>query len=219
MQSAADLSVRRTGRAGDARPRISTILSAPMNPHSVEGLVLTVAFERTPEAQAQRALQIFLRQIEQSVEAAIAATSGRNDRQAIAEKLLEPDFQKYPELAEHRREVAIDRPALRARARSAGDAGRDRPPGRARPRRRPAPARLRPPLQARPTSPPRSCAAWPSTRSSAPRSSSRSSAPTSRRPCSAITSASTAKATPAASPASRSRSPRASSRSPTPGWP
>jgi HD-GYP domain-containing protein (c-di-GMP phosphodiesterase class II) len=85
---------------------ISTILSAPMNQDSVEGLVLTVAFERTPEAQAQRALHIFLRQVEQSVESAIAATSGRNDRQTIAEKLLEPDFQKYPELAEHSREVA-----------------------------------------------------------------------------------------------------------------
>jgi hypothetical protein len=85
---------------------VSTILSAPMNQDSVEGLVLTVAFERTPEAQAQRALHIFLRQVEQSVESAIAAMSGRNDRQTIAEKLLEPDFQKYPELAEHSREVA-----------------------------------------------------------------------------------------------------------------
>jgi response regulator RpfG family c-di-GMP phosphodiesterase len=86
---------------------ISTILSAPVNQQSVEGLVLTVAFERTPEAQAQRALHIFLRQIEQSVESAIAATSGRNDRQTLAERLLEPDFQKYPELANHCREVSV----------------------------------------------------------------------------------------------------------------
>jgi response regulator RpfG family c-di-GMP phosphodiesterase len=86
---------------------ISTILSAPVNPQSVEGLVLTVAFERTPEAQAQRALHIFLRQIEQSVESAIAASSGRNDRQVVAEKLLEPDFQKFPDLAEHSKQVAV----------------------------------------------------------------------------------------------------------------
>ena len=85
---------------------ISTILSAPVNQQSVEGLVLTVAFERTPEAQAQRALMIFLRQIEQSVESAMAATSGRNDRQSIAERLLEPDFQKFPDLAEHTHQVA-----------------------------------------------------------------------------------------------------------------
>jgi len=86
---------------------ISTILSAPVNAQSVEGLVLTVAFERTPEAQAQRALHIFLRQVENSVEAAIAASSGRNDRQTIAEKLLEPDFQRYPELVEHCRAVSV----------------------------------------------------------------------------------------------------------------
>ncbi|MGZ8853261.1 MAG: HD-GYP domain-containing protein [Thermoanaerobaculia bacterium] len=85
---------------------ISTILSAPVNPQSVEGLVLTVAFERTPEAQAQRALQIFLRQIEQSVETAMGITAGRIDRQVVAEKLLEPDFQKIPELTMHAREVA-----------------------------------------------------------------------------------------------------------------
>jgi HD-GYP domain-containing protein (c-di-GMP phosphodiesterase class II) len=87
---------------------ISTILSAPVNAQSVEGLVLTVAFERTPEAQAQRAMHIFLRQVEQSVESAIAASGGgRNDRQLIAEKLLEPDFQRYPELVDHSRQVSV----------------------------------------------------------------------------------------------------------------
>jgi response regulator RpfG family c-di-GMP phosphodiesterase len=86
---------------------ISTILSAPVNSQSVEGLVLTVAFERTPEAQAQRALHIFLRQIEQSVETAIAATAGRNERQLVAERILEPDFQRYPELVDHCRQVSV----------------------------------------------------------------------------------------------------------------
>jgi response regulator RpfG family c-di-GMP phosphodiesterase len=85
---------------------ISTILSAPVNAQSVEGLVLTIAFERIPEAQGQRAMSIFLRQMEQSVEAAIAASAGRNDRQTLAEYLLEPDFQKYPDLVEHSRQVA-----------------------------------------------------------------------------------------------------------------
>src|SRR4051794_16368919 len=85
---------------------ISTILSAPINAQSVEGLVLTVAFERTPEAQAQRALHIFLKQIEHSVESAIVAGGGTSNRDIIAEKLLEPDFQKYPELVEHSRTVA-----------------------------------------------------------------------------------------------------------------
>jgi HD-GYP domain-containing protein (c-di-GMP phosphodiesterase class II) len=86
---------------------IGTILSASMNQQSVEGLVLTVAFEHPPEAETHRALAIFLRQVEQSLESAMTATSGRNDRQAIAEKLVEPDFQKYPELADHCREVSV----------------------------------------------------------------------------------------------------------------
>ncbi|MFL6245706.1 MAG: HD domain-containing phosphohydrolase [Thermoanaerobaculia bacterium] len=85
---------------------IVTMISAPISPHAMEGLVLTVAFEKVPDAEAERSLQIFLRQIEIAVESAITTTSGRNERQAVAELLLEPDFQKYPELADHCRNVA-----------------------------------------------------------------------------------------------------------------
>ncbi|PYQ52793.1 MAG: hypothetical protein DMF59_03525 [Acidobacteria bacterium] len=86
---------------------ISTILSAPVNAQSFEGLVLTVAFERIPAGQAQRALTMFLHQIENSVESAIIAGGGRSDRQLVAERLLEPDFQRYPELVDHCRQVSI----------------------------------------------------------------------------------------------------------------
>jgi hypothetical protein len=85
---------------------ISTILSAPVNAQSFDGLVLTVGFERIPEAQAQRALTMFLRQIENSVEVAIAVGAGRSDRHLVGERLLEPDFQHYPELVDHSRQVA-----------------------------------------------------------------------------------------------------------------
>ncbi|HUR82213.1 MAG TPA: HD domain-containing phosphohydrolase [Thermoanaerobaculia bacterium] len=81
--------------------------SAPLNVYSVEGLVLTVAFDKQPDAAAQRALRLMLRQLEQAVEGVVIAASGRSERVLIAEKLLEPDFQKYPELAEHSREVAV----------------------------------------------------------------------------------------------------------------
>ncbi|HEX2835588.1 MAG TPA: HD domain-containing phosphohydrolase [Thermoanaerobaculia bacterium] len=81
------------------------IVSAPVTVAGVEGLVLTFAFDRAPDAAAQRSLKVFLRQIEQAVESALTGTS-RNDRQTIAEMIVEPDFQKYPELAEHCREVA-----------------------------------------------------------------------------------------------------------------
>ncbi len=86
---------------------LSTILTAPVNAQSVEGLILTVAFERTSEAQAQRALHIFLKQIEHSVETAIVAGGGTSNRQVLAEKMLEPDFQRFPDLAEHSRNVAM----------------------------------------------------------------------------------------------------------------
>jgi HD-GYP domain-containing protein (c-di-GMP phosphodiesterase class II) len=66
-----------------------------------------VAFERTQEPQAQRALGVFLKQMEPATEAAIASSSGRNDRYPVAEQLLEPDFRKYPELAAHAREISM----------------------------------------------------------------------------------------------------------------
>jgi hypothetical protein len=81
------------------------VVSAPVVVQGVEGLVLTFAFDRAPDQQAQRSLKTFLRQIEQAIESAIIGAS-RNDRQTIAEMIVEPDFQKFPELAEHCREVA-----------------------------------------------------------------------------------------------------------------
>ncbi len=84
---------------------ISAIVSGPVIPQSVQGLILTVAFERATDEQARAALQIFLSQMEPIIESALAAT-GRGDRVQVAERLLEPDFQRYPELAEHSREVA-----------------------------------------------------------------------------------------------------------------
>ncbi len=86
---------------------LTTIISAPVAQQSVDGLLLTVAFERTPEPVAQRLLQNFMRQMESWLEGAIASTSGRIDRQTLAERLLEPDFQKYPDLAEHCRQVSV----------------------------------------------------------------------------------------------------------------
>jgi hypothetical protein len=86
---------------------LTAIISAPLAPASVEGLLLTVAFERTAEPVAQRLLQIFLKQVEPAVDSAIASASARIDRSAVAERLLEPDFQKYPDLVGHARETAV----------------------------------------------------------------------------------------------------------------
>ena len=84
--------------------RIGALVSAPVHAQTVEGLVVfTVAFVHPPDTAAQRTLRVLLHQIEQSIDGAGGA--GR-DRQRIAEKLLEPDFQRYPDLVEHCREVA-----------------------------------------------------------------------------------------------------------------
>jgi len=69
--------------------------------------VLTVAFDRIPETEAQHALGVFLRQIEHSIETVMVIGGTRSDRQIIAEKLLEPDFQKLPDLVAHCRQVSI----------------------------------------------------------------------------------------------------------------
>lgn len=95
---------------GEPRSEIGPLgptFSAPVQIYSAEGLVFTVAFGQQPDASAQRALKILLRQIEQTVETAMSSASGKNERSLIAEHLLEPDFGKYPELAEHCREVAV----------------------------------------------------------------------------------------------------------------
>ncbi|MEK6371565.1 MAG: HD domain-containing phosphohydrolase [Acidobacteriota bacterium] len=84
--------------------RIGALVSAPVHAQTVEGLVVfTVAFAQPPDVAGQRALRLLLRQIEQSVE---GAGSAARDRWRIAEKLLEPDFQRYPDLVEHSREVS-----------------------------------------------------------------------------------------------------------------
>jgi hypothetical protein len=85
---------------------ISTIVSAPLSPQLLDGLFLTVAFERVAEADAHRSLHSFIREIEPSIDSALSAAAGRSDRQAIAERLVEPDFSKFPDLVDHSREVA-----------------------------------------------------------------------------------------------------------------
>ncbi len=80
--------------------------SAPVSVFSVEGLVLTISFEEQPDAAAQRALKMMLRQLEHVVEGIVTSASGRSEKLLIAEHLLEPDFQKYAGLAEHSHEVA-----------------------------------------------------------------------------------------------------------------
>lgn len=86
--------------------RLQTVLSAPVKGASADTLVLSVAFDRPPDAPARSFLELFLRQIEQTVQQSLSHSSKKLMSQRIAEKLLEPDFQKFPHLINHSRRVS-----------------------------------------------------------------------------------------------------------------
>ena len=86
--------------------QLQTILSAPVKTATSENLVLSIGFDRTPDPASRAFLEIFLRQIEQTVQQSLSHSSKRLMNQRIAEKLIEPDFQKYPHLVNHSRRVS-----------------------------------------------------------------------------------------------------------------
>lgn len=86
--------------------RLASMLSAPVQIPSLNGVVLTVAFENAPNPQTRGLLNDFLRETQDLVEFAISHETLQAKNQRIAEKLLEPDFQKYQTLAEHCKRVS-----------------------------------------------------------------------------------------------------------------
>jgi putative nucleotidyltransferase with HDIG domain len=86
--------------------RIAVVLSAPVKAAEIKGLVLSIGFEQSPDAQGRTLLEMFLRQIQQAAEHAASHHTMRQTRQKIAEKLLEPDFQKLPQLVQHSKRVS-----------------------------------------------------------------------------------------------------------------
>lgn len=94
------------GTAPLTASQFGSILSAPVNAGGMKGLVLTVAFETPPDPVTRKNLENFLQVIQRTVEHGAAVKTLRVTRQKAAEKLLEPDFQKYPELVEHSKKVS-----------------------------------------------------------------------------------------------------------------
>lgn len=85
---------------------IVSVLSAPVKAPGISGLVLSVAFEDSPNPQTRSLLEQSLKQLEYTVQFAISHRNMQLRNQKIAEKLLEPDFQKYPELVDHSRRTS-----------------------------------------------------------------------------------------------------------------
>ncbi len=85
---------------------IATVLNAPVALRGVPGIVLSVAFETALEPRTHRQLEIFLHELERALEHAASARDLHQTRRTIAGKLLEPEFESYPDLRVHCHEVA-----------------------------------------------------------------------------------------------------------------
>lgn len=95
-----------TGTAPVQAAQLVSILSAPVNVSDIPGLVLTIAFEAPPDADARKQLEAFLRQIQHTIEHAVSHKSLKAMIHKAAQKLVEPDFQRFPELAAHSKRVS-----------------------------------------------------------------------------------------------------------------
>ncbi|HKO54885.1 MAG TPA: HD domain-containing phosphohydrolase [Thermoanaerobaculia bacterium] len=81
--------------------RVRIVANALLAPRLVEGLILTVAFEATPDAEMRAQFLSFVDRFGEAIAAMLGRTDWAAQRHATAEALLEPDFQKFPGLADH----------------------------------------------------------------------------------------------------------------------
>ncbi|MGK2855760.1 MAG: HD-GYP domain-containing protein [Thermoanaerobaculia bacterium] len=86
---------------------ISSVLSAPIEVLGIRGLVLSIAFDTPPNRHTRVALDHYLALMRQAVEHGVSHLSLRMARQKVAEKLLEPDFHRYPDLVEHSKRISM----------------------------------------------------------------------------------------------------------------
>lgn len=86
--------------------RLKSVANAAVAPRAAEGLVLTLVFEEPPDAGARAQFMTFVEVLGDSMSAIIGHNEYLSQRYAIAERLLEPDFQKFPGLSDHCRLVA-----------------------------------------------------------------------------------------------------------------
>jgi response regulator RpfG family c-di-GMP phosphodiesterase len=86
--------------------QIRIVASSALAPRAVERLALTVAFDRVPDDVTRRQIENFVGQLGEIIEAVIGRADTQAQRLAMAERLLEPDFNRYPSLADHCRAVS-----------------------------------------------------------------------------------------------------------------
>jgi hypothetical protein len=81
--------------------QIKKVFTAPVAVDGVRGLYLTVAFSVAPDRVAHELLAAFLTALQTAVEHSMESSALTTTRARVAEKLLEPEQQRYPELRRH----------------------------------------------------------------------------------------------------------------------
>lgn len=103
--SSTDFPLGKSAAVIDAN-RLGAILSASVKVGSIRGVVLTAAFDGPPTVQTRSLLAGFLSRCTSILQYAVEHEETRSSRMRIAEKLLEPDFLRFPLLAAHCRRVS-----------------------------------------------------------------------------------------------------------------
>jgi len=86
--------------------RLASLLSAPVNVRDGGTIVLSIAFDAQPDQEIRTRLERFLVAIQKAIENAMARDALDLAAERVAERLLEPDFERFPALAGHSRRVA-----------------------------------------------------------------------------------------------------------------
>ena len=80
---------------------IVKVFTAEVAVRSMRGLYLSIAFAADPDRNAHDLLAMLHRQLQNAIEHSVQRRTSEWSRRRIAERLLEPDFQKYAELRRH----------------------------------------------------------------------------------------------------------------------
>lgn len=80
---------------------IQKVFTAPIAAGSLRNLYLTAGFSNDPERNAHELLAAFHQQLQLAIEQSMGRRSANASRLRIAEKVIEPDFSRYPEVRRH----------------------------------------------------------------------------------------------------------------------
>ena len=81
--------------------QLQKVFTAPVNAGSMTGLYLTVGFSGNPDRAAHEMLAALHTQLQSTIEHSMMRSATNSMRLRIADALLEPDFNHFPELRRH----------------------------------------------------------------------------------------------------------------------